>query len=146
MSRFVDDHEVEVAAPAEAVWRSLGRHLAGASALTERYARAIGARPAQPRGDVLAAGGTIPGFAVEEAVPGKLLRLVGRHRFSTYELAFTLEEESGRTALRAHTDAEFPGLHGRLYRTAVIGSGAHRVLVRRMLRAIGRSAERSARG
>jgi len=36
--------------------------------------------------------------------------------------------------LRARTEAAFPGLLGRLYRAAVIGSGGHRLVARRLLR------------
>jgi hypothetical protein len=38
--------------------------------------------------------------------------------------------------LRALTFAAFPGLHGKVYRALVIGSGGHRVVVRRMLKRI----------
>ena len=44
--------------------------------------------------------------------------------------------------LRAETRAEFQGLLGRLYRAAVIGTGAHRVITRRMLRQIAGRATR----
>jgi hypothetical protein len=143
VSRFVDEHEVEVAASPEAVWRALGRQLRGWRRPAEVYAFAVGARPWQRSGDPLATGGTIPGFTVEEAVPGQLLRLGGRHHFSAYTLTFTLAPSDGRTTLTAHTDAHFPGPHGRLYRAVVVDSGAHRTFVRRMLRAIGRSADRA---
>jgi hypothetical protein len=67
--------------------------------------------------------------------------LTGRHRFSRYALILTLAEQPDGTMLCARTQASFPGLHGSLYRALVIGSGAHRVLVRRLLRTIRRSAE-----
>jgi hypothetical protein len=58
-------------------------------------------------------------------------------RFSTYRLTFELSgSEPGPTRLRATTHADFPGIGGRLYRAAVIGSGAHAVLVRRLLRGV----------
>ena len=70
------------------------------------------------------------GFRLAERAPDRVV-LTGRHRFSTYTLTF--EATDGRVA--AITHAAFPGVAGRLYRAAVIGSGAHAVLVRRMLRA-----------
>jgi hypothetical protein len=36
--------------------------------------------------------------------------------------------------LRARSYAEFPGPAGRVYRALVIGSGGHRIMVRRLLR------------
>ncbi|MBA2763741.1 MAG: hypothetical protein H0U42_03545, partial [Thermoleophilaceae bacterium] len=81
-------------------------------------------------------GQTLPGFRVVEAAPERLLVLAGRHRFSRYRLTFVLDE--GR--LRARTHAAFPGLPGRLYRTMVIGSGAHRILTRRLLEQVARQA------
>jgi hypothetical protein len=58
--------------------------------------------------------------------------LAGRHRFAQYTLTFVLDPDR----LRARTQAAFPGVSGRLYRTAVIGSGAHRIVTRRMLRRV----------
>ena len=45
-------------------------------------------------------------------------------------------EPPGRTRLRAATWAAFPGLHGKVYRAAVIGTGGHGVTVRRTLKRI----------
>jgi hypothetical protein len=47
-------------------------------------------------------------------------------------------EWSRPSRLRAETHAAFPGLLGRLYRAAVIGSGGHRLVTRRLLRQIAR--------
>ena len=44
----------------------------------------------------------------------------------------------GGTRVRALTHAVFPGVHGRLYRAAVIGSRGHVVAVRLVLRALER--------
>jgi hypothetical protein len=41
--------------------------------------------------------------------------------------------------LHARTQAAFPGLRGRLYRAAVIGSGGHRIITRRLLRQVARA-------
>jgi hypothetical protein len=67
--------------------------------------------------------------------------LVGRHRFSRYTLTFTLVARPGATMLSAHSHADFPGLHGRIYRAPVIGSGLHRVFVTRLLRTVRSRAE-----
>ena len=140
---FIDEHRVLVSAPALAIWRSLTAQLAkpgpgGAAAL----AQLLGTEPRRASGHPLDQGATIPGFAVAEAEPGRLLRLTGHHRFSRYALTFTLATESDGTLLSARTYAAFPGPHGWVYRQLVITSGAHRVLTVRMLRAVGRRAER----
>jgi hypothetical protein len=63
--------------------------------------------------------------------------LEGRHPFSRYALVFVIEPAAARGALvRAQTSAAFPGLAGRAYRALVIGSGAHALIVRRMLRRV----------
>jgi hypothetical protein len=80
-------------------------------------------------------GEAVPGFRVVEAEPGRRLVLGGRHRFSRYTLTFVIEDGF----LRAQTHAAFPGVLGRLYRAAVIGSGAHRVVTRRLLRQVVRA-------
>lgn len=140
---LVDEHRVLIAAPADVVWRALAVQVprfADAGA----FARLLGAVPARAAGQGLAEGVTLPGFAVAEAVPGRRLRLAGRHRFSRYALVLTLTEAPGGTTLSARTDAAFPGPLGAAYRLVVIGSGAHAVFVRRLLRDVRRRAERRA--
>ncbi|MGW5361502.1 hypothetical protein [Actinopolymorpha pittospori] len=144
---FVDEHHVVVSAPALVVWRALLAHftrpdLSGARAL----ASVLAAEPRRASGAALDDGATLPGFVVARAVPGRLLRLSGRHRFSRYAWVFTLAVRSGATTLTARTNAEFPGLHGSVYRGLVISSGAHRAFVTRMLRAVRRAAERETGG
>jgi hypothetical protein len=133
---FVDAHHITVAAPATAVWDGLGKSLRGGWRLGRLPAIALGTDPSVGEGDPLCAGSTLPGFEVLEAVPGRLLVLVGRHRFSEYELVWTLEGVDDITVLGATTYARFPGVRGRLYRALVIDSRAHRLLVRRWLRRI----------
>ena len=126
---FVDEHAVEVEAPAGTVWAAL-----------EAYARdSLRLGPRHPLGLLL---GTEPraGFAEVARDPGRQLGLAGRHRFSRYRLTFVLTERGGATRLAARTHAAFPGIHGRLYRAAVIGSGAHAVATRGILRAVRRRA------
>ena len=90
-----------------------------------------------------APGDAVPGFAVAEADPPRTLVLRGSHRFSRYELRFSLVPvEPGRTELHARTDAVFPGLLGRGYRLAVIGSGGHVLAVRHLLGRVAGRAER----
>jgi hypothetical protein len=58
-------------------------------------------------------------------------------------LRFTLEARAESTELVAGSYAAFPGLHGKAYRLMVIGTGAHKVVVKRMLDQVREDAERS---
>lgn len=132
---FIDEHSRRIAAPAEAVWAAVlevvRRETAGGGA----FVRLLGCDPAVASGTFTGrAGETVPGFRVAEAEAGRRLVLCGRHRFARYALTFVLEDSS----LKAQTHAEFPGLQGRLYRAAVIGSGAHAVVTRGLLRKVAR--------
>jgi hypothetical protein len=138
---FVDEHRVLVDAPADAVWRVLAHHSPRRRPAAEAFARVLGAEPGRTSGEPFAPGSTIPGFRVAETDPGRRLRLAGRHRFSRYVLEFTVAEGPDGTTLSARTLAEFPGVRGRTYRRVVIGSGAHRVVVDRMLRGVRRRAQ-----
>lgn len=111
---FIDEHAVTVAAPPAVVWARL--------------------RPGKQR----------PGFTVAEAVPDVRLVLTGRHWFADYTLAFVLDDLGGSTRLAARSYARFPGCRGRLYRTLVIGTGGHRVVVRTLLRGVRVRAESAA--
>jgi hypothetical protein len=139
---FIDEHQVLVSAPADAVWRSLTVQFAGGRrAGAEAYVHLIGGEPRRASGAPLDEGATLPGFTVAEAVPEHRVRLMGRHRFSRYALTFTMVTRPDGTMLSARTDAEFPGLQGYVYRCLVIGSGAHRAFVTRLLQAVRRRAE-----
>jgi hypothetical protein len=134
---FIDEHSVRVAAPADAVWAALLAVLRRQLAGSERFARALGCDPARGTADFTGRpGDTVPGFAVAAAEPSHRLALRGRHRFADYALTFVLDGEH----LRAQTHAVFPGVLGRMYRAAVIGSGGHRVITRRLLRRVAREA------
>ncbi|OBH70572.1 hypothetical protein A5682_09665 [Mycobacterium mantenii] len=77
------------------------------------------------------------GFVLDEARPPERFALKGRHPFAVYRWVFELDAlGSARTRLRAATWADFPGLHGRAYRALVIGTGGHRVVVRRTLKRV----------
>ncbi|MDP7704149.1 MULTISPECIES: hypothetical protein [unclassified Mycobacterium] len=112
---YIDEHAIAIPASPAQAW----------AALLAKTCR----DPADPR--------TVPlGFALEEATPPRRLALKGRHPFAAYRLVYELDPDGGGVRLRALTFAAFPGLRGKVYRALVIGSGAHRIVVRRMLRRI----------
>jgi len=133
---YIDEHALQIAAPTDAIWAALlrvVRGLAGSTAL----ARILGCDPARGSDRFTGrAGDAVPGFRVIDAEPGRRLALGGHHRFASYTLTFVLDGDR----LRAQTHAAFPGLRGKLYRALVIGSGAHRLVTRRLLRQIARRA------
>ncbi|WP_019927039.1 hypothetical protein [Nocardia sp. BMG111209] len=106
------------------------------------FATVIGTEPRSAGGTLPELGATVPGFAVTESAPDDHLTLAGRHRFSRYRLSFHLAADPAGTILTARSAAAFPGLYGLGYRMLVIRSGAHRMIVRRMLRDIARTAGR----
>jgi hypothetical protein len=135
----IDEHTFATNASREAVWSSLVHLLREMG--NHAFARLLGCDPARRSDpfDGTVVGQTVPGFRVVEVNPGRSMILEGRHRFSRYRLAFYLDQ--GR--IRARTDAAFPGVRGRLYRAAVIDSGAHKQITRRMLRQIAAGARRT---
>lgn len=143
----IDEHEVEIAAGADATWRALGRVVEGSfgSARTARVARLLGCADVDSSGPrPLATGSALPGFHVESAARPEHLALAGAHRYSGYALIFRLEELAGghRVRLRAETRADFPGLKGGIYRALVIGTRGHVLVTNRLLHAVKRRAER----
>ncbi|MFC9918983.1 NUDIX hydrolase [Agromyces binzhouensis] len=141
----VDEHAVDVAAGRDAVWGALGEMLAHAA--SAGFARMLGAEDTSLSGPAMPApGAVVPGFHVVAAEPPARLALAGRHRLSDYELVFRIDELAPeRSRLRAETRAVFPGMRGAAYRTMLMGLGLHRAATRRMLRAVRRRAEASAR-
>ena len=128
---YVDEHVVEIEAPADRTWHTL-----------EAYVDSVLARPT---GSVsLRLLGTSPasGFAIASQVSGERVELTGRHRFSRYRLVFSVAPGTmaGTSRLSATTYAEFPGPHGAAYRLLVIRSRLHVVATRRMLEAVRRHA------
>jgi len=134
---FIDEHSQRIDARAEAVWAALLKVLRRQMGGSAWFARLLGCDPADGTAELTGRPGeTVPGFRVVESEPGRRLALAGRHRFADYALTFILDGSH----LRAQTHAAFPGLLGRLYRAAVIGSGAHRLVTRRLLRQVARAA------
>ncbi len=132
---YIDEHSQRVDAPADAVWAALSKVLRRQMGGSARMARILGCDPAQGTARFAGRpGDAVPGFRVVEADPGRLA-LRGRHRFADYALTFVLDGHR----LRAQTHAAFPGVLGRLYRAAVIGSGGHRLMTRRLLREVART-------
>ena len=141
---FIDEHATDVAATPERAWDALLRVVSGSfqGRTTELVARLLGASETRPGGPPGEEGSTIAGFRVATADPPTRLVLEGEHRFSRYALLLHVDPLiDGRCRIRAETRAEFPGLHGRVYRAAVIGTRGHVVVVMRLLRAIRARAE-----
>jgi hypothetical protein len=138
---YIDEHYISIGATREQVWRALVPRVGSTfRAAGGPIARVLGLAPARAGGEwrrEVRRDDTLPGFVVSEANPPRRLELQGRHRFSRYALIFELDQAGPeRCILRAQTWAEFPGLTGRVYRALVIGSGGHRVVVKRLLRDI----------
>jgi hypothetical protein len=118
---YIDEHAIAVHASPEETWSALLRVLCR-----------------DPRDPT-----TVPiGFVLDEARPGERFALKGRHLFAVYKWVFELDPDgSDHTLVRSATWAKFPGLHGKIYRALVIGTGGHRVVVRWTLRRIAQRAE-----
>jgi len=133
---FIDEHSQRVDAPADAVWMALLKVLRRGMGGSAPIARILCCDPAQGTDEFAGRPGeTVPGFRVVESEPGRRLALRGRHRFANYALTFVVDGDR----LSAQTHAAFPGVFGRLYRAAVIGSGGHRLVTRRLLRQVARA-------
>jgi hypothetical protein len=134
---YIDEHSQRVDAPADVVWSALLKVLRRGTSGGAPIARMLGCDPAQGTAEFSGLPGeAVPGFRVVEAEPGERIILRGQHRFSSYALTFVIQGNR----LRAQTHAAFPGVLGRLYRAAVIGSGGHRLVARRLLRQVARAA------
>jgi hypothetical protein len=136
---FVDEHTIAVDAPPERAWDAVvavsGRATGGRA--SGAFARLVGCDDVEAEGAPGQPGSTVVGFRVETARPPHELGLAGRHRFSEYRLTFRVEPLVGGGArVRAVTHARFPGVHGEVYRTLVIRSRIHVLVVRRLLSAI----------
>ncbi|HEY2438534.1 MAG TPA: hypothetical protein VGH93_15235 [Solirubrobacteraceae bacterium] len=144
---YIDQHVTSVDTSPQQVWPALLATLRTIGAgLPRPVIRAWGLEPGARRGDwdrSVAVGDSIVAFGVAGVDPPRSLTLRGRHRFSRYELRFEITDgPAGGSVLHAHTSATFPGLAGSAYRALVIGTGGHRVAVRRLLAAVARRATR----
>lgn len=145
----VDEHSIEIDAPADAAWAALfptlGRVIDGP--LSRRLARTLDCRDLEASGDLHHPGGTLPGFVVARAIAPVMLALMGAHRFSQYALVFRIDLLPGqRSRVRAETRAKFPGAKGALYKTAVVRTRMHVLVVHALLRSLRRRAERREAG
>jgi hypothetical protein len=125
---YIDEHSMRIPAGRATVWKALQDYAATSLRIPagNPLARLLGTRPAA-------------GFEVSETTPLESLALVGRHRFSRYLLRFELADApGGATLLQAQSYANFPGLHGLVYRALVIGSRAHVVATHHILRGVRR--------
>ena len=134
---FLDEHQERVDVPADVAWTALvgvmRRRMGGAGTL----ARVLGCDPADGTpGFSGRVGETLPGFRVVDSEPGRRLALRGRHRFARYALTFLIDGDQ----LRARSEAAFPGIHGRMYRALLMGTGGHRIVTRGLLRHVARAA------
>ncbi|WP_121258398.1 hypothetical protein [Nocardioides ferulae] len=124
---YLDEHHLLVDAPRERVWAALETYAAQRLRVGGPVARVLGTHPPA-------------GFAPTIVDPGERLELSGRHRFSRYRLTWLLADSPGGTELRAVSHAEFPGVHGRVYRWLVVRTGLHALVTRRLVREVGRRA------
>lgn len=141
----IDEHGLLVLAPRERVWDALLAVVPGALSgrVSGRVAGALGCSETEVSGERGGIGSTFPGFVVARVIEPAALALEGQHRFSRYGLIFSLEPtRDDNTLLRAETRAEFPGLKGSAYRTLVIRTRGHVLVVNRLLRGVKRRAER----
>ncbi|RAV00488.1 hypothetical protein [Mycolicibacter senuensis] len=123
---YIDEHTVRVDASRQAAWVGLRRYVESLLRGAQRNPLVALLGP-QPRA----------GFDVAESVEQQRLSLAGRHRFSRYRLIFELSDApGGGTCVHARSYAEFPGLHGSVYRALVIGTRLHVVATNYMLRGI----------
>ncbi|HTA13973.1 MAG TPA: hypothetical protein VK781_03860 [Solirubrobacteraceae bacterium] len=142
---YIDEHSIQIDTTAERVWGALISVLRTDLGRPARapLTRALGVTPGEMRGawgPTVVLGDTLPGFAVADVDAPRRLALRGHHRFSRYALTFELTGTESGCGLRARTSAEFPGLTGGAYRALVIGTRAHRLIVRRLLFNVARRA------
>ncbi len=145
----IDEHYIEVEAPAEATYAALFPTLESAlgSKFAHSYCERIGAVETEAHGDLHHPGGTLPGFTVTRAIAPVMLALTGEHKYAKYAVVFRIDLLPGqRSRVRIETRAQFAPRRGTLYKAAVIGTRGHILIVNRMLRSIKRRAELSVNG
>jgi hypothetical protein len=150
---FIDSHSLAVKAPPEQVWdetaqvtrRWVEQFLPRSGGATgPLFARLLGCSEVDAPRPGPGVPEAIVGFRVARAEWPSLIALEGEHRFSRYALIFEIGPAEGSFCIvKAETRAAFPGRAGRIYRSAVIGTGGHVFVVRRLLSSIKHQAERS---
>lgn len=85
-------------------------------------------------------GAELAGFRIESVDETRVV-ISGEHRFASYELVFECGCMIGVTSVNAETRAWFPGVQGFVYKMLVVGSGAHRRVVKRILKGLKTRAE-----
>jgi hypothetical protein len=148
---FIDVHSDAVDAPPERVWEALAQVMRGWSerplpkalaGIGPLLARALACSDTERPAPGVGMPDSIVGFHVAQSEPPSLVSFQGRHRFSRYALTFRIQSAAGSgSVVEAETRAAFPGLGGRLYKQAVIGSHGHVLVVHRMLATVKRLAE-----
>jgi hypothetical protein len=132
---FIDEYSCRIQAPEDVIWKSLLRILKATMRDGQWFAQLLGCNPLTEtqsfEGNI---DETLPGFRVDDSELGEKLSLSGSHRFASYKLVFIIDGEN----LRALTYADFPGVVGQIYKTAVIRSGAHRFVTQRLLSQVAR--------
>jgi hypothetical protein len=118
---------------AECHWVSMTRTTYEDLPLIEEHAQLVGV-PAHRAWDSVLRRAPRPGLRVTAAEPPRRLVLEGSQPFSRYALVFRIDPLGHGSRVRAQTRASFRGLLGRACHALVIGTGAHRAAVRRMLR------------
>ena len=141
---YIDEHVIAVDAGEAETWDALIALLPKVfdTKAAARIGKLVGVEHSGSSGRFGEIGSTLPGFVVSRAIPPTVLALLGGHRFSRYALVFRIDRAAGGTRLRAETRAEFPGAKGRVYRAVVIDTRGHVLVVRRVLAAVKRRAER----
>jgi len=140
----IDEHYIEVEAPAEVAYAALFPAIESAfgGKLAQGYCERVGTLETEISGDLHHPGGTLPGFTVTRAIAPVMLALTGEHRFAKYAIVFRIDLLPGqRSRVRLETRAQFPSRMGLVYKAAVIGTRGHVLFVNRMLRSIKRRAE-----
>lgn len=145
---YIDEHTTIIAADTQTVWPQLLTVVDISFSGTTRtaFARALKCVHSAPSGPrPLVVGAKVVGSEVVRANPASELVLEGSHRFSTYSLTFRLQGiDPARSRLTAETRAMFPGPAGAVYRSLVIGTRGHVVVVKLMLAQARRRSERRA--
>jgi hypothetical protein len=130
---YIDEYMQSIDASPERAWAALLRVLGSNRVGTATLAWVLRCDPAdRTLAFGSAVGETVPGFRISAIEPGKRLSLEGCHRFSRYRLTFELAGDR----VFARTHAAFPNILGQIYKAAVIGSGTHRLVTRRLLRQV----------